>query len=152
MNQKKIFWRPDLAPFNLLFFQCLPRQVGVAPSWPYHALFLLAPSNWDPKLFADVSFVSVLATVLSEYWKKLEDIFFWNDITLRRLWKLYHFEKKISSLFQYSDRTVASTETIITSAESSWSLLFGARKTMAWHGQEGAMPTCRKRHWKKKWI
>ena len=67
--------------------------MGVAPSWSCHALFLLAPNSWDPKLSADVSFVSVQATVLSEYWKKLEEIFFWNDIIWRRLWKLYHFEK-----------------------------------------------------------
>ena len=55
-----------------------------------------------------------------------------------------HFEKKFSSLFQYSDRTVASTETNDTSAESLGSQLFGARRTWAWHGQEGAAPTCRK--------
>ena len=39
-----------------------------------------------------------------------------------------HFEKKISSLFQYSDRTVASTETNDTSAESLGSQLFLDRK------------------------
>ena len=96
---KFFFLRPDLAPLNLLFFQCLLRQVGVAPSWPCHALFLLFPNSWDPKLSADVSFFSVLATVLSEYWKKLEKIFFWNEITLRRLWKLCHFEKKSQAFF-----------------------------------------------------
>ena len=51
------------------------------------------------------------------------------------------FWKKFSSLFQYSDRTVASTETNNTSAESLGSQLFGARKKRAWHGQEGATPT-----------
>ena len=30
--------RPDFPPINLLFFQCLLQQVGVAPSWPYLAL------------------------------------------------------------------------------------------------------------------
>ena len=64
--------------------------------------------------------------------------------------KIVSFWKKISSLFQYSDRTVASTETNNTSAESLGSQLFGARWKRAWHGQEGATPTCRKRHWKKK--
>ena len=93
IKSKKFFLRPDLAPLNLLFFQCLLRQVAVAPSWLCHAHVLLAPNSWDPKLSADVLLVSVQATVLSEYWKKLEEIFFWNDITLRRLWKLYHFEK-----------------------------------------------------------
>ena len=91
--------RPDFAPLNLLFFQRLLRQVSMAPSWPCHALVPQAPNSWDPKLSADVSFVSVQATVLSEYWKKLEEIFFWNDITLRRLWKLYHFEKYSQAFF-----------------------------------------------------
>ena len=93
IKSKKFFLRPDLAPLNLLFFQCLLRQVGLAPSWTCHAHVFLAPNSWDPKLSANVSFVSVLATVLSEYWKKQEKIFFWNNITLRRLWKLYNFEK-----------------------------------------------------------
>ena len=76
IKSKNFFLRPDLAPSNLLFlFQCLLRKVGLAPSWPCHALFLLAPNSWDPKLSADVSFVSVLAMVLSEYWKKLEENF-----------------------------------------------------------------------------
>ena len=73
--------------------------MGVAPSWSCHALVCLAPNSWDQELSADVSFVTVLATVLSEYWKKLEEIFFWNDITLRRLWKLYHFEKYSQAFF-----------------------------------------------------
>ena len=42
---------------------------------------------------------STLGTVLSEYWKKLEEIFFWSNITLRRLWKLYHFEKNSQAFF-----------------------------------------------------
>ena len=42
--------------------------------------------------------------------------------------KIISFQKKISSLFQYSDRTVASTETNDTSTESSDTQLFAARK------------------------
>ena len=99
MNRKKKFLRPDFPPLNLLFFQCLLQQVGVAPSWPCHALVLLPPNSWNHKLSADVLFVSVLAIILSEYWKKLEEIFFWNDITLRRLWKSYHFEKYSQAFF-----------------------------------------------------
>ena len=60
---------------------------------------LLKALRWFCPLSVNVSFVSVLATVLSEFWKKLEEIFFWNDITLRRLWKLYHFEKKYQAFF-----------------------------------------------------
>ena len=91
--------RPDLALLNLLFFQCLLRQGGVATSWTCHFLVPHAPNSWDPKLSADVTFVSVQATVLSEYWKKQEEIFFWNDITWRRLWKLYHFERNSRAFF-----------------------------------------------------
>ena len=69
------------------FFQCPLRKVGVTPSWSCHALVCLAPNSWDQELSADVSFVTVLATILSEYWKKLEEIFSLNDITLRTLEK-----------------------------------------------------------------
>ena len=55
-------------------------------------------------------------------------------------------KEKSSSLFQFSEDTIASTETNDTSAESLGSQLFGARQKRAWHGQEGATPTCRKRH------
>ena len=43
--------------------------------------------------------------------------------------KIISFKKKISSLFQYSDRTVASTETNDTSAESSDTKLFANEKS-----------------------
>ena len=137
-SKKKIFASRLSSVKFTFFFNVLLRQVGVAPSWPCHALVLLAPNSWDHELSADVLFVFVLATVLSEYWKKLEEIFFWNDITLRRLWKLYHFEKKISSLFQYSDRTIASTETNDTSTESSDAKQMESLRV--WHYQEGSTP------------
>ena len=44
----------------------------------------LFPKSLDQELSADVSFVSVLAMVLSEYWKRLEKIYFYN---------FRHFEK-----------------------------------------------------------
>ena len=43
--------------------------------------------------------------------------------------KIISFQKKISSLFQYSERTIASTETNDTSTESSVTQLFGAWKS-----------------------
>ena len=43
--------------------------------------------------------------------------------------KIISFQKKISSLFQYSERTIASTETNDTSTESSDTQLFGAGKS-----------------------
>ena len=52
-------------------------------------------------------------------------------------------------ILKIKHRTVASTETNDTSAESLGSQLFGARRTWAWQGQEGATLTCPKRHWKK---
>ena len=55
-------------------------------------------------------------------------------------------EKKLSR-FQYSERTKATTETNNTSKESSELQLSGVRKTKAaWHYQEGATPTRRKKH------
>ena len=42
-------------------------------------LNFLSAKSWDQELSADVSFVSVLAMVLSEYWKRLEKIF-WSKI------------------------------------------------------------------------
>ena len=133
--------RPDLAPLNLLFFQCLLRQVGVAPFWPCHALVLLAPNSWDSFCTSNSS-----VRILKKTWN-----FFSKWYNFHNLLKVISFQKNISSsFFQYSDRTVASTETNDTSAESLWSQLFGGRRTRAWHGQEGATLTCRKRHWKKK--
>jgi hypothetical protein len=132
------------------FFNVLLQQVGVVPSWSCHALFLQAPNSWDEELSADVSFVSVLATVLSEYWKKARRNIFFKWYFFEEIVKIVSFWKKFSSLFQYSERTVASTETNDTSAESSRSQLFGARRTRAWHDQGGATPTCRKRTLKKK--
>ena len=40
--------------------------------------------------------------------------------------KIVSFKKKISNLFQYSERTIASTETNYTSTERSNTQLFGA--------------------------
>ena len=49
------------------------------------------------ELSVEVSFVSVIATVLSEYSKKLEEIFFCNNMW--KLWKWYHFKKKSQAFF-----------------------------------------------------
>ena len=141
--------RPDLAPLNLLFFQCPFAASGRG------ALLIMprpAPNSWDQELSADVLFVSVLAMVLSEYWKRLEN-FFQNDTIFTISSKKYHFKKIfLLAFFHYSDRTVASTETNDISAESSWSQLFGAKRKRMWHYQEGATPTCCKRTLKKKQI
>ena len=147
IKSKKIFIASWLSSVKFTFiFQCLLRQGGVAPYWPCHTLVPQAPNSWGPKLSADVSFVSVKATVLSEYWKKVEEIFFLKWYCLEEIVKIVLFWKKFSSFYQYSDRTVASTETNDTSAESLGSQLLGDRRTRTWHGQEDATPTYRNRH------
>ena len=64
--------------------QTVLREVGVAPPWWCHALILLAPNSWISGLSYEVLLVSVLALVLSESWKKLA-ILSWFD----RIW---HFK------------------------------------------------------------
>ena len=92
-KSKKFFFASWLSSIKFtFFFQCLLQQVGVAPSWPCHALVRLAPNSWDPELSADAFFVSVLATVLSEYWTRLEN-FFQNDTIFTISSKWYHFKK-----------------------------------------------------------
>ena len=90
-------------------------------------LNFLSPKSLDQELSADVSFVSVLAMVLSEYWKRLEEIFR-NKIISAISQNGENYKNISSSLFQYSERTNDSTETNNTSAESSWSKLFENRK------------------------
>ena len=41
-----------------------------------------ASKSWVSDLSVGVSFVSELATVLSEYWKDLEEMFLWNNIVM----------------------------------------------------------------------
>ena len=62
-------------------------QKPSAPTYAFHGkeawrppdnatpTFRVPNKSWDQGLSADVSFVSVLAMVLSEYWKRLEEIF-----------------------------------------------------------------------------
>jgi hypothetical protein len=60
------------------------------------------------------------------------------------------FQKNISSrFFQYSDRTVASTETNDTSTKRSDTQLFGGGKSGGVAYQEGFTPTCCKKTLKK---
>ena len=83
--------------------------------------------SWVSELSLDVSFVSLILKVLSEYWKRLEENFRKNIIsTIFKKW--WNLKKVSSSLFQYSERTISSTETNDTSAKSSWSQLFKDRK------------------------
>ena len=52
--------------------------------------FRASNESWDPGLSVDVSFVSVLAMVLSEYWKRLEENF------SKRLFLRFHKNNEIS--------------------------------------------------------
>ena len=97
--------------------------MGVAPPWYCHALVLPAEESWLSELSAEVSFVSVLAMVLSENWKRLEG-FFLNFIIFMKSRIFFFFLKFSSSLFQYSESTIPSTVTYDTSAESPWSQLY----------------------------
>ena len=67
-------------PFSLLLKLlsdeiCFLRKVGVGLALCCHALVLPAPKSWGSKLLYEVSFDSLLPMVLSEYWKKLDEIF-----------------------------------------------------------------------------
>ena len=59
---------------------------------------------------------------------------------------MYHYEKNSQVFFNIMTELLLGQKQTNTSAESLGSQLFGARSTKAWHGQEGATPTCRKRH------
>jgi hypothetical protein len=61
--------------------------------------------------------------------KKAERNIFLKGYCYEEIVKIISFQKKISSLFQYSDRTVASTETNDTSTESSDTKLFADGKS-----------------------
>ena len=89
----------------------------------------LYPKSLDQDLSADVSFVSVLAMVLSEYWKKLENFFFEMILFLQFSQNNIILKKKNSSFFQYSERTIASTEANDTSKDRSDTQLFAAGKS-----------------------
>ena len=52
-----------------------------------------ASKNWVLDLSVGVAFVSVLAMVLSEYWKSWRKYFFQNDIIFTISSKYYHFKK-----------------------------------------------------------
>ena len=65
--------------------------------------------------------------VLSEYWKTLEENF-QKRLFPRFSKEWWNLQKKSSSLFQYCEKTIASTETNDTSAESSDIQLFAAGK------------------------
>ena len=56
------------------------------------------------------------------------------------------FRKISSSLFQYFERTITSSETNDISAESSGFQFFGARRTRTWQYHGGAMPIWRTKH------
>ena len=60
--------------------------------------------------------------------KKAGGFFFSKWYYLEKIAKIISFRKKISSLFQYSERTIASPETNNTSKERSDTQLFGAGK------------------------
>ena len=86
-----------------------------------------APKSWVSTLFVEVSYVSCNGSlrILKKAWE-----FFSRWYHFHNFLKIISFQKNISSsFFQYSDRTVASTEANDTSTERSDFQLFEARKT-----------------------
>ena len=124
------FLHPDFPPLKLLFFNVFLQQVGVKPSWYATPPDFPPPKSWVSELSSEVRFVSVLAIVLSEYWKRLGENF--RNKVISTISQNDENCKNIfppeSSLFQYSERTIASTETIDASKENSDTQLFAARK------------------------
>ena len=94
----------------------------------FHPDFLAAKS-WVSELSFEVSFVYVLAKVISEYLKMLEEIYSFKFSSFWEIAEITVFWKFSSSLFLYSERTIASTETMNTSEGSSDTQLFGAGKS-----------------------
>ena len=106
-----------------------PRPPMLFPARECDALLIMPdPQNFCPRkvsdLSSDVSFVSLLAMVLLEYWKRIEEIF-QNVIISAISSKWQNLQKNISSsLFQYA----VSTETNDSSKERPDTQLFGSGK------------------------
>ena len=127
---------------------CFSRWVSVAPSWWCHSHFWGVKLKLRSRAFRWCIVCFCNSNGYLRILKRARGFFLQFSSFLGNC-RNNLFQKLSSSLFQYSESTIASTEINNTSAESMGSQLFGTRRTRAWHGQEGATPTCRKRHWKK---
>ena len=118
---RKTFFYP-MPTYAFFWEQAWPPPDNAAP------LNFLSPKSWVSELSSEVSFVSVLAMVLSEYWKRLEGNF-WNGI----IYKISQNNENYKNLFPPAffnilKGIIASTETNNTSEQSSDTQLFGAGK------------------------
>ena len=115
----------------------------MAPSWPCHTIVPQTPNSSDPKLFCWCIVCFCTSNGSVRLLKKARGNIFLKWYYLEEIVKIVSYWKKKSSLFQYSDRTVASAETNDTSAECLGSELFGARRTRAWHTVGQIPPKCK---------
>ena len=101
--------------------------------------------SWVPALFSEVSFVSVLAMVLSEYWKRLEENFR-KKLFLRFPKNDENYKKKPLALFNIlKEPLLVQKQTI--HQRKALDLSFNLKpQKWAWHYQEGATPTRREKH------
>ena len=97
------------------------------------------PKSWVSELSSDISFVSVLVMVLSEYWKRLEEIF-WNKIisaisqngqNYKNIFLLAFFNILKESLVVQKKRIPQNKDLILSYLE--------LESLRAWHNQEGTM-------------
>ena len=143
--------RPDFPQSNLLFF---PMSFCGKWAWstPDNATppDFPAPKNWVSELPSEVLFFSVLAIVLSEYRKMLEENFqnavisaiSQNDENLKNIFPPAFFNI-LKEPFLVQKQTIPQKKALILSFLQLESL-------RAWHYQEGSTPTCRKKTLKKK--
>ena len=102
---------------------CFLWQGGVAPSWLCHALRLSSSQKLSIRaLFWGIVFFFTTNSYFRILKKTGGNIF----LSFSSFWEIVEiilFRKFSSSLFQYSERTIAITETNDTSAETPWSQL-----------------------------
>ena len=144
---------PDFAPLNLLFF-----SMYFCDKWAWGPADNATPSNflvaksWGSDLSFDVSFVSVLAMVLSEYWKRLEEILeirlFPHFLNMAKIIKM--FPPAFFSILK--EPILVQKQTIHQQKGLDLSFL-ETESLRAWHYQEDATPSRREKHrcaWGKK--
>ena len=106
----------------------------------------LFPKSLDQELSADVTFVSVLAMVLSEYWKLVEENF--GKRLFPRYLKNYEIYKNIFSRAFSSilkEPLLVQKQTLHQQKALDFRFFLAPWK-WAWHCQEGVMPIWRKKH------
>ena len=115
---------------------CFSRREGVAASWSCHAHFQGAKLKPRSRAFCWCIVCFCISNGSFRKLEKTKGVFFFKFHHFYEIAEIIFFQKFSSSFFQYSERTIASTETNYTSAESPVSQLkFGTLKVgVAWSG------------------